>query len=120
MGSFIQTRLFLLFSVCFVLSISCAWAQAGTTSLHGKVFDSTRAVVAGATATLDNQAQGFSRSTTTSPIGEFEFLALPPGTYVLTVEKSGFKRYQQTHLQLLVNVPTSVNVLLDVGTLTTQ
>ena len=120
MGSCIQKRRFSLFPVCFLLSISCAWAQTGTTSLHGKVLDSTRALVAGATITLENQAQGFSRSATSSSTGEFEFLALPPGTYVLTVEKSGFKRYQQTHLQLLVNVPTSVNVLLEVGTLTTQ
>src|SRR6516164_423831 len=120
MGSCIQMRRFWLFPVCFLLSTSCAWAQTGTTSLHGKVLDSTHAMVAGATVTLENQAQGFSRSSTSSTIGEFEFLALPPGAYVLTVEKSGFKRYQQTHLQLLVNVPTSVNVLLEVGTLTTQ
>jgi Carboxypeptidase regulatory-like domain len=115
-----QKRRFSLFPVCFLLSISCAWAQTGTTSLRGKVVDSTRAMVAGATVTLANQAQGFSRSATTSSIGEFEFLALPPGAYVLTVEKSGFKRYQQTRLQLLVNVPTSVTVPLEVGTLTTQ
>ncbi|HXW90716.1 MAG TPA: carboxypeptidase-like regulatory domain-containing protein, partial [Terriglobales bacterium] len=120
MRSFMQRRRFSLFPVCFLLSISCAWAQTGTTSLHGKVLDSTRALVAGATVTLDNQAQGFSRSAVSSSTGEFDFLALPPGTYVLTVEKPGFKKYQQTHLQLLVNVPTSVNVLLEVGALTTQ
>jgi hypothetical protein len=120
MTSFIQHRLFFLFSVCCLLSISCAWAQTGTTSLHGKVLDSTRAVVAGATVTLASQTQGFSRSATTPTTGEFEFLALPPGTYVLTVEKAGFKKYEQTNLQLLVNVPTSVNVLLEVGAVTTQ
>ena len=54
------------------------------------------------------------------PAGEFEFLALPPGTYVLTVERAGFKKYEQTNLQLLVNVPTSVNVVLQVGAPTTQ
>jgi len=115
-----MNRLFFLFSVCFLLSISGAWAQTGTTSLHGKVLDSSRAVVAGAAVTLANQAQGFSRSATTPSTGEFEFLALPPGTYVLTVEKAGFKKYEQTNLQLLVNVPTSVNVLLEVGAVTTH
>jgi hypothetical protein len=115
----IQNRLFLLFLICF-LSISCAWAQTGTTSLHGKVLDSTRAVVAGATVILANQTQGISRSATTPATGEFEFLALPPGPYVLTVEKSGFKKYEQTNLQLLVNVPTSVNIVLQVGAITTQ
>ena len=116
----IQKRLFFLFSAGLLLSVSNAWAQTGTASLHGRVLDSTRAVVSDATVTLDNQAQGFSRSTTTQSAGEFEFLALPPGTYVLTVEKAGFKKYEQRNLQLLVNVPTSVNVFLQVGALTTQ
>jgi predicted amidohydrolase YtcJ len=39
---------------------------------------------------------------------------------VLTVEKEGFKKYEQKNLQLLVNVPTTVNVSLQVGSLTTQ
>ncbi len=65
---------FSLFAVCFLLSISCVWAQTGTTSLHGKVLDRTGALVAGATVTLDNQAQGFSRNATTSSTGKFEFL----------------------------------------------
>jgi hypothetical protein len=119
MKSSIQIRL-LLFPVCFLLFISCAWAQTGTTSLHGKVLDSTRAVVEGASVTLANQAQGLSRNATTAATGEFEFLALPPGTYVLTAEKAGFKKHQQTNLQLLVNLPTSVNVVLQVGASTIQ
>jgi hypothetical protein len=120
MRSSIKNRLFFLFLICFLLSVSSGWAQTGTTSLHGKILDSTRAVVEGASVTLANQAQGLSRSATTPPTGEFEFLALPPGTYVLTVEKAGFKKYEQTNLQLLVNVPTSVNVVLQVGASTTQ
>jgi hypothetical protein len=120
MKSSIQNRRFFLFPAFFLLSLSSAWAQTGTTSLHGKVLDSTRAVVEGSSVTLANQTQGFSRRATTSSTGEFEFLALPPGTYVLIVEKAGFKKYEQTHLQLLVNVPTSANVVLEVGASTTQ
>jgi hypothetical protein len=119
MRSSIHNRPFF-FPVCFLLFISCAWAQTGTTSLHGKVLDSTRAVVEGASVTLANQTQGLSRNATTASTGEFEFLALPPGSYVLTAERAGFKKYQQTNLQLLVNVPTSVNVVLQVGASTTQ
>jgi hypothetical protein len=119
MRSSIQKRLFL-FPVFALLSILSVWAQTGTTSLHGKVLDGTRAVVEGASVTLANQAQGFSRRATTPSTGEFEFLALPPGTYVLTVEKAGFKKYEQTNLQLLVNVPTGANVVLQVGASTTQ
>lgn len=58
MRSSIQNRLFFLFPAFFLLSISFAWAQTGTTSLHGKVLDSTRAVVEGSSVTLANQATG--------------------------------------------------------------
>jgi hypothetical protein len=120
MRSSIQKQVFVLLPIFLLLSISCAWAQTGTTSLHGKVLDSTRAVVEGAVVTVANPAQGFSRSATTPSTGEFEFLALPPGTYMLTVEKAGFKKYEQRDLQLLVNVPTTVNTMLQVGALNTE
>ena len=111
----------LLFFLIFILLFAChAWTQTGTSSLHGKVLDSSRAVIAGAKVMIANQAQALSRDTTTSSTGEFEFLALPPGTYVLTVEKGGFKKYEQKNLQLLVNLPNSVTVLLQVGALTTE
>jgi hypothetical protein len=105
---------------CFLLSISGVRAQTGTTALHGTVIDVSRAVVAGARVTLSNKAQGFGRTATTTSTGEFEFLALPPGTYVLTVEKAGFKKYEQNNLQLLVNVPTTVKVPLQVGSVTSS
>ncbi|HEY4980091.1 MAG TPA: TonB-dependent receptor [Candidatus Acidoferrum sp.] len=95
-------------------------AQMGTTSLHGSVLDKSHQSVGGAKVTLRNPSQGFQRDTVTPSSGDFEFLALPPGTYVLTVEKDGFQKYEQISLQLLVNVPTTVNVVLLVGTLSTQ
>ena len=111
--------------VCVLFFLSCGLnltssAQTGTSSLHGTVSDKTHAVVAGAKVTLLNSAQNFSRELVTPDTGEIEFLALPPGTYVFTVEKDGFNKYEQTNLQLLVNVPTTVNVVLQVGSVTTQ
>lgn len=116
----IQNRSLLFFVIGILLFASDAWTQTGTSSLHGKVLDSSRAVIAGARVTVANEAQAISRDTTTSSTGEFEFLALPPGTYVLTVEKSGFKKYEQKNLQLLVNLPNSVTILLQVGAATTE
>jgi hypothetical protein len=116
----IRNRSFLSFLTGLLLLASPVWAQTGTSSLHGKVTDSSRAVVNDARVTIANQEQAISRETATSSTGDFEFLALPPGTYVLTVEKAGFNKYQQTNLQLLVNVPTSVTAVLQVGALTTE
>jgi hypothetical protein len=113
----IHGRLFSLLSILLVFGVTGICAQTGTTSLHGTVLDNSRAAVAGAKVTLVNAGQAFEREATTPSTGEFEFLALPPGTYVLTVEKEGFKKYEQSNLQLLVNVPTTVNVVLQVGSI---
>jgi hypothetical protein len=94
--------------------------QAGTTSLHGVALDKSGASIEGAKISIVNTAQGLQREATSSSSGEFEFLALPPGTYTLNAEKDGFKRYEQTGVQLLVNVPTSIRVLLQVGSFATQ
>jgi hypothetical protein len=120
MKFFTAKRGLLLVPASFVLLVCSAWAQTGTTSLHGKVVDSSHATVPGAKVTLANQTQGFLRSVNTPSTGEFEFVALPPGTYVLTVEKDGFRRFEQRDLQLLVNVPGSMDVILQVGTVASE
>lgn len=118
MRFFIYKRIFFMFSVCFLMSISGAWAQIGTTSLHGAVTDKTGAVLIGAKVTLSNPSFALERQTQTSGAGEYEFLALPPGSYSLTIEMSGFRKFDQKNLQLLVNTPTTRNATLEIGTAT--
>jgi hypothetical protein len=103
-----------------LLFLTNSSAQTGTTSVRGAVTDKSHAVVAGAKVTLVNTAQNFSREMETSASGEFEFLALPPGTYTLTIEKEGFTKFEKTDLQLLVNVPTTSNITLQIGSTVTQ
>jgi hypothetical protein len=103
-----------------LFTASVAWGQTGTTSLRGVVLDASSAAIVGARITLLNAAQGLQRITRTNSSGEYEFLALPPGTYNLTAEKEGFSKYEQTGLQLLVNVASSVTVKLQVGSINSQ
>src|SRR5437588_4360164 len=100
----------LLIAVVCVFGGSALFAQTGTTSLRGTVTDKYGATVAGAKVHLTNVAQALERAAETGESGEYEFLALPPGTYSLSVEKEGFRRYEQDKLQLLVNSPASANV----------
>jgi hypothetical protein len=102
--------------VVAVLSVITASAQTGTTSLHGVVSDKTGAIITGAKVTLDNPRQGSHHETNTNAAGEYDFVALPPGTYSLSVEMSGFRKSEQNNLQLLVNTPTTSNVRLEIGT----
>jgi Carboxypeptidase regulatory-like domain len=115
MGRSAITRNFILSSIVLMVVTGMTWAQTGTTSVHGVVSDKSGATIGDATVTLSNTAQGFKRDTKTTKAGEYEFISLAPGAYVLTVEMPGFRKYEQNNLQLLVNSPATTNVTLDVG-----
>jgi hypothetical protein len=91
------------------------FAQTGTTSLRGSVLDASGAAVPGAAVKLTDPELGVQRSTVSNDIGQYEFLSLQPGTYSLSVEARGFRKYEQKNIQLLVNNPTTLNAVLQVG-----
>jgi hypothetical protein len=108
----------LAFLIGLLLFAGALWSQTGTTSLRGTVTDKTGAAVPNAKITLHNPERGLERSITSGPTGGYEFRQLQPGTYELTVEMKGFRKYELKNLQLLVDLPGSANVILDVGTAT--
>src|SRR4029077_14042632 len=101
------TRNVLFGFLAVLVAASLTPAQTGTTSLHGAVTDKSGAVISGAKVGLDNPQQGLHREASTGPTGEYEFPALQPGTYLLTVEMAGFRKHEQRNLQLLVNSPAT-------------
>jgi len=106
----------LLLSMLIVSSLTrLSFSQTSSTSLQGTVSDSTGGALVGASVVLLNAGSKLERTATTGSLGEYKFLALPPGSYELTVTAKGFARYQQTDLQLLVNTPATANVQLKVG-----
>ncbi|HZC24613.1 MAG TPA: carboxypeptidase-like regulatory domain-containing protein, partial [Candidatus Binatia bacterium] len=107
-------RVALLASVVCVAS-SLAFSQAASTSLQGTVTDPSGSAIANATVALVDASSKTERTTVTGQQGDYHFLALPPGTYSLSVTASGFSRYLETQLQLLVNTPATANVQLKVG-----
>jgi hypothetical protein len=107
-------------TVLFILAVllcaaNAAFAQTGTTSLRGTVFDKSGATIVGAKITIRNPELSLERLETTSATGQYEFLGVPPGTYNLTVEKDGFQKYLQSNLELLVNSPATRDITLQVG-----
>ena len=101
--------------VCVALS-GVAFPQASSSSLRGTVTDPSGSAIPGATVVIDNAESKTTRTATTGDVGDYTFPVLPPGTYTLTVTATGFARYQQTNIQLLVNTPSTANVRLKVGT----
>jgi hypothetical protein len=91
-----------------------AWGQA-TSSLRGTVTDPSGKAVAGASVVLSSAETKTTRNVATGDQGEYQFLLVPPGTYTLTVTATGFRRYEQKDLALLVNTPATANVQLKIG-----
>jgi len=90
--------------------------QAQTTgSVTGTVTDPSSAVVAGATVTVTSVATGAERSAVTNSSGVFDFQALLPGTYSLSVEASGFKKAVVREVVVSVATIAQVNLTLEIG-----
>lgn len=104
-------------SVLFAIFLWAAvvWGQA-TTSLRGTVTDPSGAAVPNATVRLTNADTNVARTTTTTTRGEYVFPEVLPGNYALDVEASGFSKYHQAGVTLLVNLPATADVRMKVGT----
>jgi len=84
------SRSFVVLLVLFLLS-SVSYAQSGRSTVRGTVRDQQGNLIAGATVTLENTEKNFNRTQTTTQEGTYVFTAVPPGTYTLDVEATGFK-----------------------------
>ncbi len=91
-----------------------AAAQSATTSLHGTISDAKGLVVAGATVTINNPATGFSRTVKADDQGSYQFLEVPPSTYIMTVSASGFATTRRENVVLQVSSPATINMSLQV------
>jgi len=99
---------------CLALYATAAWGQA-TTSLRGTVTDSSGSAIRDAQVTVLNASTNFTRITATTGEGSYVFLELLPGTYNVTVEAKGFKKYVQTAVPLRVELPATIDVQMIVG-----
>ncbi len=110
----LRTRLSALF-VSFLALSTLLIAQSATTSLRGVISDAKGAVIAGATVTLSNQSTGFSRTVTSNDQGSYQFLEVPPSTYVLTVASQGFSTIKRENVVLQVSSPATLNITVQVA-----
>ncbi len=107
-------RTFVIISLV-VLSAATLFAQGTTSRITGIVSDAAGAPVAGATVTLKQEGTGATLKTQTGDGGSYVFDLIQAGSYEVTVEKPGFKKYVSSKNAALVNQPTTVNVNLQVG-----
>src|SRR5262245_6823987 len=103
-------------ALCLCLFASGALAQTtGSATLRGAVKDANGAVLANAAVTLVNEATKVNRKTNTNREGIYVFSSVPPGTYTVTVENSGFKKGEQTGLILSPSDLRALGFTLQIG-----
>ena len=105
-----------LFAFVLVLCFSAlCWGQKDTGSIVGTVKDQSGAVIADAKVTVTDADRGTSVQTSTSMTGEYVAGPLHIGSYNVTVEKQGFKKFVVGPIVLDVQARPAVNVTLQVG-----
>src|SRR5712691_8820904 len=87
-------------------------------SIQGVVTDPDGAAVSGATLTLTNLETNQTLTATTNESGIYNFNALPPSRYSLTVEKTGFKKKALENVGLIAEQANALNIQLEVGQVT--
>ena len=87
-------------------------------SIQGVVTDQSGAVIPGAKLTLLNKATGETQQRTSSGVGVYNFNALPPGQFKLTVERSGYQTKVLDNVQVIPEQANALNIALQVGAVT--
>ena len=110
-------RRMLLFVLGLGLLAGPAFAQQ-TGTLSGVVRDSQGGVLPGVTVSVASPALiGGSRAATTGELGSYQLTGLPPGTFDVTYELSGFRSLKREDVRVQVAQTTRLDVELGVGSL---
>jgi outer membrane receptor protein involved in Fe transport len=100
------------------LLAALAHAADPTGTIAGSVVDPSGAALVGAKVTATNLATGLSRETTSGTDGAYVFPLLPVGVYSLSVEASGFRRFEQKGIEVRADQSSTVSIKLEIGSTT--
>ena len=96
---------------CLLTGVSAA-QSAATATIVGKVVDPQGAVILDAKVTAVNTTTGVSRSVNTTSSGDYAIPSLPPGTYDIKVQASGFALAEAKEIKLNVGDQQDLNFKL--------
>src|SRR2546427_7486687 len=92
-------------------------AQTPSGEISGTVVDSSGLSVPGVTVTLTNQATNVVRVVETNEVGLYVISAIPPGTYDLKAELTGFQTVERKSLIVQVGSANRIAFTMEVGNL---
>jgi hypothetical protein len=94
--------------------------QSFTASIRGIVTDSSQSAIPDAKVTVTDVSRNTSQIVSTDGSGRYIFTALQPGKYNLTIEASGFSKFEQTAFELRVQQQASIDAQLTVGSVSSS
>jgi hypothetical protein len=97
---------------------ACAFGQGTTSRLIGTVQDPSGAGIVGAEVRLISEGTNATFVSRTAENGAYFFEAVQAGLYTVQVEAKGFKKYATKGNRVTIGQPTTVNIRLELGTLT--
>jgi hypothetical protein len=92
-------------------------AQTPSGEISGTIVDASGLPVPGVTVTLTNPATNVSRTVQTNEVGLYVISAIPPGTYDLKAELTGFRTVDRQGLVVQVGGAIRITFTMDVGDL---
>jgi len=98
---------------------AAVYAQAGSATLTGSVLDASGAVVPEVQIVVVNPQTGLERTASAGEQGRFVVPLLPPGTYRVTAQRTGFASTEISALVLNVGDALNVTLVLQVARLDT-
>src|SRR6476469_3965789 len=105
-----------LLTLIAALSISIAFGQGvNTGDLHVTVKDPTGTAVASASVTVRDDAKGIERPAAGNGQGEYSALALPPGSFTVSVDAKGFAKATAQGVIITVGGAADLPVTLSVA-----
>jgi hypothetical protein len=108
-------KLLPLFVALAFLICPTAFAQRLVGSVYGVVVDSTGAVLPGVTITVSSPSLMGVAVYTTPDSGKYRFPTLPPGTYALKAELSGFQTTEVTGIVVNAGKSTEVAIVMAIA-----
>jgi hypothetical protein len=103
------------FAAAFTLLSVSADAQTLFGGIVGTATDASNAAVPQAMVTITNKGTGQQRQATTNDVGQFNFVAVVPGTYEVRISKEGFRTVSEQNAAVAPNNVTRVDLTLPVG-----
>lgn len=104
--------------VCLLVGLPMSLQAQVTGSISGYVKDQTGAAIPQANVTATLVSQNSSMSTTSNSEGYYQFTAVQPGLYTVTVQKEGFQKLTHTNVTVTASQPVRLDLQLALGRVT--